>query len=121
MQFSTQRLTVEIRLQQAVDLGHLLAFQLDPTLFLEVIQRLDHPIALGLMLFVQRIEIHRRPGPRATGGLDDGGDKILALTLEAGEQVFRLEQILEAVFGVIGVTRGDDPAQFQLHQQGLER
>ncbi|MNY31380.1 hypothetical protein D3C86_1655420 [compost metagenome] len=86
MQLGTQGLAVEIRLQQAVDLGHLLAFKLYPTLLLEIIQRLDHSIALGLILLVQRIEIHRGPGPRTGGGLDDRRDEVPALTLETRQQ-----------------------------------
>ncbi|MNP52745.1 hypothetical protein D3C76_1471550 [compost metagenome] len=73
------------------------------------------------MLLVQRIEIHRGPGPRTAGSLDDRCNEIPALTLEMRQQHLRLLQILEPVFGVIGVTRGDDCAQLQLHQQGLER
>ncbi|MNG07931.1 hypothetical protein D3C84_912570 [compost metagenome] len=50
VQFDAQGLSVKMALQQAVDLGHLLAFKLDPAFFLKVIQRLDHPGTLGLVL-----------------------------------------------------------------------
>ncbi|MNI55814.1 hypothetical protein D3C73_1107860 [compost metagenome] len=121
VQLCTQLGTVEIGLQQAVDLGHQLAFKLDPALFLEIIQRLDHPTALGLMLLVQRIEIHRGPGTRARGRLDDRRDEIPAFTLEARQQLLGLLQILEPVFGVVGITRSDQTTKLQLNQQGLER
>ncbi|MNN53416.1 hypothetical protein D3C81_1681690 [compost metagenome] len=82
VQFFAQCDAVEPALQHAVDLGHLLAFELHPAFLLEVIQRLDYPTALGLMLLVQRLEIHRGPGPGAAGGLDDRSDKIPALAFE---------------------------------------
>ncbi|MNE75900.1 hypothetical protein D3C80_1721000 [compost metagenome] len=81
VQFDAQGLSVKMT-QQAVDLGHLLAFQLDPALFLKVIQCFDHSISLGLMLLIQRVEIHRGPGSRPARGLDDRVDKVPALALE---------------------------------------
>jgi hypothetical protein len=65
VQFQAQRLRIEVALEQAVDLGRLLAFQLDPALLLELIQGLDHPVALSLVPQVQRVEIDRDPSSRA--------------------------------------------------------
>lgn len=65
MQLQAHRLRIEVALEQAVDLGHLLAFQLDPALLLEIVEGLDHPVALSLVLQVQRVEIDRDPGSRA--------------------------------------------------------
>ena len=62
MQFQTQRLGIEIRYQHAVHIGHLLAFEFDPALFLKVIQCFHHTIAISLMLFVKQVEVHRGPG-----------------------------------------------------------
>ncbi|MNF93536.1 hypothetical protein D3C84_762150 [compost metagenome] len=121
VQFLAQRGAVEIALQQAVDLGHLLAFQLDPALFLKVIQCFDHSISLGLMLLIQRVEIHRGPGSGTAGGLDNGCDKIPALALETRQQGVGFQQVLESVLRVIGIARGNDSTQLQLHQQGFER
>ena len=73
------------------------------------------------MLFIQRIEIHRGPGTRAGGRLDDRRDEIPAFTLEARQQLLGLLQILEPVLGVVGITRSDQATKLQLHQQGLER
>ena len=73
------------------------------------------------MLAVQGIEIHRGPGSGAAGSLDDGRDKLLALTLELGQQHLGLDQKLETVFGKVGIARRYQTAQFQLHQQGFKR
>ena len=60
---------------------------------------------LGLMLAGQGVEIHRSPGSSAAGSLDDGRDKLLALTLELGQQHLGLDQKLETVFGKVGIAR----------------
>ena len=112
---------IEVADQQAVDLGHLLAFQLDPAPLLEKVQGLHHPAAFGLMLLIQGVEVHRGPGPGAAGGLDNRRDKVAPLALELRQQHLGLHQELETVLGEIRITRRDQATQLQLHQQGLER
>ena len=121
MQFSAQHVAVKVALQHTVDLGHLLAFKLDPALLLEIIQRLHHPISLCRILRVHRLETHGCPGSRTARRLDDRRDKLPAFALETFEQRVRLQQVFETVFGVVRVARRDKAAQLQLHQQCLER
>ncbi|MNQ75307.1 hypothetical protein D3C85_900940 [compost metagenome] len=53
--------------------------------------------------------------------VEDGLDELPSFAVEPGQQGFGFEQVLEAVFGEVGVARSDDAAQLQLHQQGLQR
>ncbi len=104
VQLGAQGLRVKIAAQQAVHLGRLLAFKLDPALFLKVVQRLDHPPTLSTVLLVHGVEIDRRPGPRPAGGVDQRLDELTPLAFKACNQVVRLEHELETVLGEVGIT-----------------
>ena len=121
VQIGRQCFDLEVAIEYGVDLGHLLAFQLQPALFLEVVQCLDHPRALGAMVAIQQVEIQGAPGAGAARTGQNGLDELAPLALELRQQRLILQQQLEAVLGEIGIARRDDAAQLQLHQQGLER
>ena len=107
-------------LQHRIHLGHLLGLQLDPAFLRQIVQCGDHAAMVSGITLCQSLKVQRAPGAGPGSAVKDGLHKLLAFSREVAQDGLGRAQVLEPVLGKVGVARGNDGAQLQLHQQGFE-
>ncbi|MNR20297.1 hypothetical protein D3C85_1371310 [compost metagenome] len=120
VQLIRQRRYDQILMQYPVHLRHLLAFELDPALLLQIIQRGGGPRPFSLIPLPERIEVHGAPAARLGGTGKQLLQELAPIRIETRQDLSLFQHELEAIFGKIAVGRGNDARHLQIDQQGLE-